>query len=198
MLFKWKIYFVRHWQTDRNIEWKMNSWDIDSKLNKTWINQAIDAWKKANIEWLKFDIIISSPLIRAVDTAKIIAKETWFKWKIILDERLKEQMAWVLKKYTHIEIKKQFNVKTDEEIRKIFKSKKYNKVEDILEFKKRVTEFYNEILEVYSDKIVLIVWHSWTSRIIFMNSQKLDFEETIFKNPSIPNWIILNIKKSSD
>ncbi len=198
MLFKWKIYFVRHWQTDRNIEWKMNSWDIDSKLNKTWINQAIDAWKKANIEWLKFDIIISSPLIRAVDTAKIIAKETWFKWKIILDERLKEQMAWVLKNYTHAEIKKQFNIETKVEIRKIFKSKKYNKVEDILEFKKRVTEFYNEILEVYSDKIVLIVWHSWTSRIIFMNSQKLDFEETIFKNPSIPNWIILNIKKSSD
>ena len=191
----WKIYFVRHWQTDRNINSQMNPWDIDSELNKTGIIQAITAWKKAKENGLSFDIIVSSPLVRAADTAKIIAKETWYNSDIIFDERLKEQIAWELKNHTHDQIRKEFNVKETEEVRRIYKVKKYNKIEDIVEFSERIIESYNEVLEKYKWKNILFVWHSWTGRVIFMNSQNIDFDEAMFKISWIPNSVIMDITK---
>ena len=190
---KWNIYFVRHGQTDRNIEKKMNPWDVNSLLNQTWIIQAINCWKEIKKQWISFDIIISSPLKRALKTAELIKKEIWFKSKIKIDKRLEEQYAWILKNYTHKQIKSEFNVKSNEEIRRIFKNKKYNEIEDIMEFSKRVTNFYNEIKEKYKNKDILIVSHTWVSRIIFINSEKRDFEKSVYKIRSIPNATIIKL-----
>jgi len=72
---KWNVYFVRHGESERNVTpWLMNPWDVDSPLTDKWIKQAIEAWKQAKEEWMKFDIIISSPLSRAYDTAVKLQK----------------------------------------------------------------------------------------------------------------------------
>jgi len=54
-----------------------------------------------------------------------------------------------LKDYSHNDIRKEFNIESLYDIRKIFKSKKYNKKEDISDFITRVTEVFNEIKEKY-------------------------------------------------
>lgn len=64
-----KIYFVRHGQTDWNIQHRLQG-SADIPLNKTGINQAQILKEKINN--LDIDFIISSPLKRAVDTANII------------------------------------------------------------------------------------------------------------------------------
>ncbi len=188
----WNLYFVRHGQTDRNAQNKMNPWDVDSLLNQNWIKQAMKAWKEAKNQWITFDLIISSPLKRALDTAQLIAKEIWYNKKIETDERLKEQYAWALKDYSHDDIKKEFKVENSKEMRKIFKSIIYNKKEDIIEFSDRVSKFYNGIKN--QNKNILIVAHSWVSRIILMNAEKLDFEYAIYEMPSTPNATIIKLK----
>jgi len=77
------IYIFRHGETDYNVNKRMQGW-LDIPLNKNGIAQAKMLSKKmSNIE---LDCVYSSPLSRALDTAKIVAKDT----KIITDDGLKE------------------------------------------------------------------------------------------------------------
>lgn len=188
------IYFVRHGQTDRNIEpATMNPWDVDSQLNEKWIAQAKKAWKDFAITWEKIDLIITSPLSRAKDTAELIVKELWYEVEIIEDDRLKEQLAWKLKDHTHNQMRKEFWVETSKELRYIYKLKKYNWVENIDEFEERVTKSFNEIKDKYTWKNILIVGHNWTFRVINKIINNITSEETHFDLPSCPNAKILKL-----
>src|SRR5574344_2895632 len=78
-----KVYLVRHGQVPHNALKKYSGFDED--LNQTGIEQANEL--KDKIKNLQYDIIISSPLIRAKHTAEIINNNK----KIIIDERLHER-----------------------------------------------------------------------------------------------------------
>lgn len=79
------IYFVRHGQTNWNIEHKIQG-QSDIPLNETGKEQArLIAPKLTD---LKIDRIISSDLSRALETAQII--NTHLKLQITLDTRLRE------------------------------------------------------------------------------------------------------------
>ena len=79
-----KIYIVRHGQTNHNVKKIYSNEDEDLNLNG--INQANKL--KEQIKKIDYDIIISSPLIRAKHTANIInVKNT----DILIDERLTER-----------------------------------------------------------------------------------------------------------
>jgi len=98
-----------------------------------------------------------------------------------------------LKDYTHEQITKEFNTKTPEENRKIFKDIKYNKVEDISDFDKRVTECIKEIQEKYKWKNVLVVAHSWVSRPFNKYFFNLSNEDAHYKRASMPNAKLLKL-----
>ena len=79
-----KIYLVRHGQCESNVIGRYNF--VDEDINEMGIKQAEDLREK--IKDLDYDIVISSPLVRALHTAKIIntnGKE------IKTDERLIER-----------------------------------------------------------------------------------------------------------
>lgn len=82
---KTKICFMRHGQTDWNIKSIMQG-QTDTELNETGKKQARE--KNKAIEDFKPDVIISSPLKRCLDTAKIAIGD---KYEIITDDRLKER-----------------------------------------------------------------------------------------------------------
>ena len=77
------IYIIRHGQTELNNK-KALQGRSDHPLNDTGIAQAQEA--AAMLQGVKFDAVYSSPLIRAVQTAKILAPEL----EPIIDERLIE------------------------------------------------------------------------------------------------------------
>lgn len=188
------LYFVRHWESERNTTpGLMNPWDVDSPLTEKWINQAIEAWKQAKIDGIKFDVIITSPLSRAYDTAVKIAEETWYKWEIIKDDRLLEQLAGALKDYTHEQITKEFKTKTVAENRRIFRDIKHNKVEDTVDFAKRTQDFIDEILVKYEWKNVLIAAHTWVSRPFNKHFFDLTVDDAYFERQSVPNWKIIKL-----
>lgn len=77
------IYVFRHGETDANIEHRMQGW-LDTPLNSNGVAQACAlAHKLADV---KFDHVYSSPLSRAVDTARAVARDQ----QIILNNDLRE------------------------------------------------------------------------------------------------------------
>ncbi len=64
-----KVYLIRHWETHHNANWIIQG-HVDWKLNDNWLDQARRIWKRLATEDL--DVIFTSPLSRASDTAKEI------------------------------------------------------------------------------------------------------------------------------
>lgn len=80
---KQDFYIFRHGETDYNVTKRMQGW-LDVPLNENGIAQAEMLYKKMSN--IKMDCVYSSPLSRALDTAKIVAPNT----KIITNDGLKE------------------------------------------------------------------------------------------------------------
>ncbi len=82
-----KIYIVRHGETDANVK-KLAQGRTDDPLNKNGRDLAILTGQA--IKGIHFDDCISSPLIRASETAKIILAESGNDIPFTLDGRLLE------------------------------------------------------------------------------------------------------------
>lgn len=82
-----KIYYVRHGQTDWNLAERMQGGGSEKKLNETGIKQAKET--KQELENVKYDVLICSPMHRAIQTAEIINKDR--NVPIITDERIRER-----------------------------------------------------------------------------------------------------------
>ena len=82
-----KIYIIRHGETDMNAKGVMQG-RMNSKLNESGIKLAYLTGQA--MKGISFDCCISSPLDRAMETAKIILKESGNDLPIEIDERLLE------------------------------------------------------------------------------------------------------------
>lgn len=150
-----KIYYVRHGQTDWNLERRMQGGDTERPLNKTGIEQANETKKK--LKDINYDIIICSPMLRAEQTAQIINENR--QVSTIVDERIRERKLGEFE-----------GEKITEEIEnKIWDyNVNYNiqNGENLYDFEKRILDFLKDIKQKYSDKKVLIVAHGGIGKII--------------------------------
>ena len=80
-----QLYLIRHGQTDWNLR-AMLQGRTDIPLNETGRRQAMEAGER--LAGVHFDAVYSSPLQRAMDTAKLVSG--WREEKICPDERLTE------------------------------------------------------------------------------------------------------------
>lgn len=144
-----KVYIVRHGEVPHNALKQYNAADED--LNELGIKQAEELRDK--IKDMKFDVIISSPLIRAKHTADIINMNNN---KIIFDDRLKERNCGDLSG-------KPLEVTNREEYWNYNTNLQYGTSENIKLFFERVYNFLDE-LKTKEYKNVLIVGHSGVSK----------------------------------
>ena len=82
-----KIYYVRHGQTDLNLTKKMQGGGTEKELNETGVSQAYNT--KKELENVKYDLVICSPMKRAKQTAEIINEGRDIP--IFTDERIRER-----------------------------------------------------------------------------------------------------------
>ena len=132
-----KIYYVRHGQTDWNLERKMQGGGTEKALNETGIKQAQET--REELENIKYDIVICSPMHRAMQTAEIINKG------------------------------KNVQVTTDEIEKRIWDYDLNYQIpegENLHDFEKRILEFLKEMKQKYSDKTVLIVAHGGVAKVL--------------------------------
>lgn len=172
------LYIVRHGETNWNKDKKWQGGENDIELNEEGISQSIKTGKYLNNyqqDDLKFDLIISSCLIRAKDTAKIIANEINYPVnEIIYDSDLNEKFYGKISGKTPDEIKKstEFNEynnlyqeweKIKDPIKRIDKLEELeNKlftnfgVETTNNIKKRCENILAELINCSSKKILIV------------------------------------------
>lgn len=144
-----KVYLVRHGEVNHNLLKRYNREDED--LNETGIKQAEQL--KEKIENIEYDVVISSPLLRAKHTANIINCKNK---NIIIDERLKERDPGSLSGQS-------IEVTNRKEYWNYYTKIQYGTPENIITFFKKVTDFLDE-LKSKEYKTVLIVAHSGISK----------------------------------
>lgn len=146
-----KVYVIRHGEVSSNIEGIYNR--IDDELNEEGIKQAKEMRDK--IKDIDYDVIISSPLIRAKQTSEIINASDK---QIIYDDRLKERDAGSFKgrsldltdRYEYWNYNTLIHQGDEEEIKDFFK---------------RVWEFLDELKNKDYDSVI-ISCHSGVSKAI--------------------------------
>ena len=183
------IYVVRHGETDWNKN-NMLQGKTDIELNENGIESAKILAEK--LKDVKFDIVYSSPLKRALDTAKYICKEK--SYKIQEDSRLIERSFgdYEGKKMTKNEILDYWNYNLD---------LSNNNVESIKSFIDRVYVFLKEIYLKYekTDFNILIVAHNGISMAIesIINGFPKNFLELRIKNCEYKIFEKVNIKEEN-
>lgn len=143
-----KLYVVRHGQTNWNIENRLQGC-VDIPLNNTGIEQA--HLLADNIKSIDFDIIISSPLSRALDTAKIINKKK--NVPLITDSSLLERNFGLLEGVYGTDYDKDLYWDYN-------KDYKNQDVESIQLFFKRIHKYIDNLEQNYKDKNLLLVTHN--------------------------------------
>lgn len=155
-----KLYVIRHGRTSWNEKGLMQG-RVNIKLSETGKKEAKDIREK--LKDISFDICISSPLKRTLETASIVTDN---KYKIITDELLIERNLGEFegKKYAEYEKLKFWDYKLNND------SYGVEPVKDIL---KRTSSFLNNLKEK-NYKTVLIVSHAATIRAINYNIKGYD------------------------
>lgn len=145
------IYIVRHGQTDWNVLKKIQG-KMDISLNNKGREQANII--KLELAKEPIDIIISSPLERARETAEIINKDR--NLPIIYDSRIEERCFGIFegKDLKYVATSDFWDYK---------KNEIYEGAESIQQFFERVYSFLDEIFEKYPDKNILLVSHGGVS-----------------------------------
>jgi broad specificity phosphatase PhoE len=144
------IYIVRHGKTSWNEIGRIQG-HADVALNKDGIEEAKKI--KDNLKDIRFDLVISSPLKRALRTAKIISG---YKYKdIIIDNRIIERCNGEFEGKLKNEIFESIDFNDPNE-------KRYG-IENIIDFRKRINNFCEEIKDKYKNKNILVVTHAGVS-----------------------------------
>lgn len=143
-----KLYFVRHGQTDWNIQNRLQG-ASNIPLNSTGIEQAHILANKLNS--IHFDYIISSPLDRALCTANIINQHR--NIPLITCDSLLERSFGCLEGIKGYEYDK--NLFWD-----YYKNYKYKDVEPIQNFFDRINKYLDNLIKTYPEKTILLVSHN--------------------------------------
>lgn len=149
------IYIVRHGKTDWNNKGILQG-HSNIELNNEGIKEVSELVKQIDVN--KIDVCFSSPLKRAVETAKIIMKDN----PIILDDLLIERCYGDLEGKTidYEMIQKHWNYDLNYS---------EDNIENIQKILRRASMFLEKIKKEYKDKTILVVSHGSLIKALHFN-----------------------------
>ena len=174
------LYVVRHGETIWNVERKVQG-ITDIPLTEKGMKEAEELQEL--ISTLNIDVVISSPLERARETAKILVD---FKLPINTDDRIKER-DWGMNEGALIDAVDRWDCWD------VVLNTKVQNIECIQDFMYRVSNFIEEIKIKHKDKNVLIVTHSAVSRVIHYLLGTIP-EDANLSRIDIPNLRLIEYK----
>lgn len=172
-----KFAIVRHGECEANLHNRLAGSRNDSPLTKNGIRQARETGRALLDADIKLDRIISSPLSRAKDTARIIADELGYNGKIEEDNRI---------------IERDFGSATDQPMTATL----FDETDDM----EQPVDLYNRLKDFFKDvsgsnENILIVTHGGVSHmisIIFNQAPGVGIDD-FFKAPKLGNaefWML--------
>lgn len=163
-----RIYLVRHGQTDDNIKNLMQGWK-DTPLNET--GKAQEYQLIPFFEVQKIDVIYSSDLSRAFETANIIAKS--LNKHVFLDKKLREMYLGSWEGHSWQEIEAEFSYflgKPENEKNAL----NIHSGESYIEFQLRSFEVFTRIVKNHLNKNLMMVTHGDVIREIIARIMKIN------------------------
>ncbi len=179
------LYFIRHAKVKNNIENCLNWWWSDQDLyieafDEFYDNKFIDKLKS-----LDLDLIYSSSLKRAYQTADKINEILDSNIPIIKDSRLNEQDYWEFEWLLVEDLLEKYSLNYSN-ISYLYRTE--NKYWESWDgFTKRVKDFINYISKYSYNKNILLVSHWWTYRAILYLINSLPLSEAFRKDSFIKN-----------
>ncbi len=174
-----ELTLVRHGETDINKQKIVQGSEINAPLNKVGKEQA----KKAGegLKGQQFDVIISSHMKRAVETAKIIAKEIGLPYEKGFEIFRERDMG----EWTGQSI---FDVLAKEKAPKsqrgaVFLKSTPKGGESFNQFVDRARKAHDWLLKEYAGKKVLVVAHGGFNRALMMIAKNLPYAEVAVMEP---------------
>lgn len=164
-----EIFFVRHGLTQSNIEKRLMGARINDPLSPQGHEQAQNVAQQINRD---FNILFSSPLLRAYQTAEYFAQV--LKLPIHVREELKERDCGILSGCSWDEVAIKTNGELTYEKLKAHEELNYSKYggETTAIVLARLEKFLAEIIKLYADKKVLIVSHGGIIRLMYRHFKK--------------------------
>lgn len=153
-----KIYLIRHGETDFNIKGCYYGW-TDCGLTQVGIEQS-KALQRV-FKDIEYDVMVSSDLKRAIETALIINDGS----KPVYDNRLRELNfgLWEGKSYQEVtaQYTEHWNLWIED-----WANAAPTEGESVAAMYNRVSQFIEEALHKYKDKSIVIIGHNGTLRML--------------------------------
>lgn len=183
MILLLRLYLTRHGQTQSNLNKIMQGWH-NSELTELGKNQAKKLHKR--IKHIDFEEVYSSPLKRAIDTAKIVSGRENIK----TIDNLKEIGLGVWESKTQESIKKTHTDLFNNfwEYPHIFKAEEGESFHDV---KERAKKAINVIISKHDEGNVLIVTHAAILNVIMLLFNNKDL--SLVWQPPVQQNTALNI-----
>jgi len=187
-----RLYLVRHGQTDWNQENRIQG-NNELPLNKIGKQQAEKVSQE--LKHLNVSAIYSSPMLRTIQMAKIIAEGN--PCKIVIEENLNEGKFGSIQGMTTAEFKKKFQEdliqlhRMDADTR--LRHKLVPEADSILEIAERTIPCLKVIAAKHPDQNVIIVTHGWLMRSLLVVLNQNDDRSTFVSNGGI-----IKLKGNSD
>ena len=164
-----KLYFVRHGLTDSNVERRMMGMRVDEPLNEKGLQEAEHLAKKIDTD---FELLYSSPLKRAYQTAEILARR--LNLPVIVRQEISEIDAGCLSGMLWSEISDLTEKKLTLEVRRSIPEIDFSfyggeRIEDV---RVRLKYFVDSIKKEVKGKKVLIVIHAGVLRVLYVIAAK--------------------------
>jgi broad specificity phosphatase PhoE len=201
-----KIFFVRHAVTQANIDRSFYSInDNKHSITKHGELQAIETGKYLKT-FGKFDLIISSPRLRTIQTAKIISLQLNYKNKIILNDLLAEEIYKLSENYPKYE---DFNKYLENKKKKEFDY--YNKLKQLvkeetnpfkkIELTKKLYIIRAQLMEITDEETKIKISIKFLNQLkklknkcilIVTHGGELDRYQKLITNTLYTNFVISN------
>lgn len=169
------FYFVRHGETVWNVENKICG-ATDIELTQKGHDQAIETGRKIFAMGIKADMILTSPLVRASETARHISEITGIPMKV--EQRLIEQ------NFGRYESTPRNGVEFHEAKKDM--ASRFGTGESMLQLAQRIYNLLDEIKA--GDKRYILVAHNGIVRIVESYFREMDNEE--FSSFGIDNCVV--------
>lgn len=160
-----KLFVIRHGQVPSNIEGIVSGWN-DEKLTDKGILQANQIRDK--LKNIQFDVVYSSPVTRAQQTANIVAPQN----KILYDARLAERDPGTLLGQSRKNI-------DNNSWNSLAIERTPEGAETLASGLKRVKDILDEMEVKYKNQTVLIVTHNFISKCIWILKNNIQNSELI-------------------
>lgn len=163
-----RIYIVRHGETEANKNGYLQGW-TDVPLNEN--GRIIAELTGRGIKGIRFDHCISSPLIRAKETAEILLRESGNSVSISFDDRIKEM------NFGSLEGMSVRDGKLIQFLKEPIIDYKFPDGESFQEVMKRTQEFLKELIAKDDGKTYLVSTHGCALRAMlnFLYEDKDDY-----------------------